>query len=57
MYHCSQCWREIDSYEYYTYDGLCEYCRRCRTKCEDCSNYNIGDGIDDIRLCKGCKYK
>jgi hypothetical protein len=24
-------------------------------KCEDCFNYNIGDGIDDIRACEGCK--
>lgn len=54
MYHCSRCWREIDSYEYYAYDGLCEY---CRTNCEDCFNYNIGDGFEDIRLCEGCKYK
>lgn len=57
MYHCQRCYREIDSYEYYCNNGLCEYCRRCRTKCEDCFNYNIGDGIEDIRLCKGCKYK
>ena len=24
-------------------------------KCEDCFNYNIGDGIDNIRVCEGCK--
>ena len=32
MYHCSRCWREIGSYEYYTYDGLCSYCRYCYSK-------------------------
>ena len=32
MYHCSRCWREIDSFEYYTYDGLCSYCRYCYSK-------------------------
>lgn len=24
--------------------------------CKQCYNYNIGDGIDDIRNCEGCKY-
>lgn len=24
-------------------------------KCEDCFNYNIGDGIDDINACRNCK--
>lgn len=24
--------------------------------CEKCFNYNIGDGVDDIRECCGCKY-
>lgn len=24
-------------------------------KCEDCANYNIGDGIDDINACGDCK--
>lgn len=24
-------------------------------KCEDCFNYNIGDGIDDINVCGNCK--
>lgn len=24
-------------------------------ECQDCYNYNIGDGIDDIRKCYGCK--
>lgn len=24
-------------------------------KCEDCANYNIGDGIDDITACENCK--
>ena len=57
MYHCENCFREITSYEYYTNGHFCGYCRRYRGKCEDCSNYNIGDGIEDIRLCKGCKYK
>ena len=26
-----------------------------RFKCEDCFNYNIGDGIDDINACGNCK--
>ena len=32
MYHCQRCYREIDSYEYYTYNGLCCYCRYCYFK-------------------------
>jgi hypothetical protein len=24
--------------------------------CEECYNYNIGDGYDDITVCEGCKY-
>lgn len=24
-------------------------------KCEDCANYNIGDGIDNINACGDCK--
>ena len=26
MYHCSKCYREIDSYEYYKNDGYCDIC-------------------------------
>lgn len=25
-------------------------------KCEKCFNYNIGDGYDDVNVCKKCKY-
>lgn len=32
MYHCSRCWRQIDSYEYYSNDGLCDYCARFKIK-------------------------
>lgn len=24
-------------------------------KCEDCANYNIGDGVDDESQCYNCK--
>lgn len=24
-------------------------------KCEDCFHYNIGDGYEDINICKDCK--
>lgn len=24
-------------------------------QCEDCANYNLGDGIDDINACGNCK--
>ena len=24
--------------------------------CEDCSNYNIGDGYEDVLKCQGCEY-
>lgn len=26
-------------------------------KCEECYNYNIGDGVDDISKCNDCKWK
>ena len=26
MYHCDNCYKEIDSYEYYKNDGKCDYC-------------------------------
>ena len=26
MYHCDRCYKEIDSYEYYKNNGLCDYC-------------------------------
>lgn len=39
--------------------NYCPMCGRDLTKenCEECYNYNIGDGIDDISKCEGCKYK
>ena len=26
MYHCDNCYKEIDSYDYYKNNGLCDYC-------------------------------
>ena len=26
MYHCDNCCKEIDSYDYYKNNGLCDYC-------------------------------
>ena len=26
MYHCKNCCKEIDSYDYYKNNGLCDYC-------------------------------
>ena len=38
------------------------YCPWCgkdlgELNCESCANYNIGDGIDDISQCEGCKFR
>ena len=27
MYYCDNCYKEIDSYDYYKNNGLCDYCR------------------------------
>ena len=40
---------------------IIEYCPFCnndlkKLNCEECFNYNIGDGIDDIRECESCRY-
>lgn len=38
------------------FNKLCEDCKMQKQKnpCEQCYNYNIGDGIDDIRKCEDC---
>lgn len=27
FYHCNNCYREMDSFDYFANDGLCVYCR------------------------------
>ena len=38
------------------------YCPFCgkdlkELNCRICINYNLGDGVDDISYCEGCKFK
>ena len=35
MYHCDNCYKEIDSYEYYKNDGKCDYCYLCEEREDD----------------------
>lgn len=32
-----------------------EYYNGKYINCEDCSNYNIGDGVEDITICGNCR--
>lgn len=32
-----------------------EYYNEQHINCKDCSNYNIGDGIEDITICGNCR--
>lgn len=38
---------------------FCPYCGELlyEVNCLDCTNYNIGDGIDDIAHCHGCQFE
>lgn len=39
--------------------NFCPFCGNDlgELNCEECANYNLGDGIDDISYCEDCKYK
>ena len=38
MYHCDNCYKEIDSYEYYKNDGKCDYCYYLFNKERECDD-------------------